>query len=357
MLLPGRHGNTGDYRYGFQGQEMDNEVKGEGNSINYKFRMHDPRVGRFFAVDPLASGYPHNSPYALSENRLIDGTDLEGSEFEGIWTSRIYLWWKYGRGKKKSKGVTGMQKILEGTGHTLTLPTMNNGNIQEKRLTEQEKTLMVLDGVSDLAQYAIIDPTEMGLELIGSVPGVDTAMDPILATYYTAKYLRTGDTDDGLSAGSYTVASVVPFASGIIIKYGSKSAKGIYKTAKIWMPKTTDAGDRFVANLANIIEFSHPNKIKAIDADITNLGLNSRTDIDINIDNAIWIEVKKGSKISKWQVQKQVKAAAEENMEYIYYTGETLSNQQKKNLIDWGVKEENIIDNTADLINKIEPKK
>ncbi|MDY8138497.1 DUF6443 domain-containing protein, partial [Aquimarina sp. 2201CG5-10] len=35
MLLPNRHGNTSDYRYGFQGQEMDNEVKGEGNSVNY----------------------------------------------------------------------------------------------------------------------------------------------------------------------------------------------------------------------------------------------------------------------------------------------------------------------------------
>ncbi len=39
MLLPNRHGNTSDYRYGFQGQEMDNEIKGEGNSINYKFRI------------------------------------------------------------------------------------------------------------------------------------------------------------------------------------------------------------------------------------------------------------------------------------------------------------------------------
>jgi RHS repeat-associated protein len=49
----------GDYRYGFKGQEKDDEVKGEGNSINYKYRMHDPRIGRFFAIDPLAPYYPH----------------------------------------------------------------------------------------------------------------------------------------------------------------------------------------------------------------------------------------------------------------------------------------------------------
>jgi RHS repeat-associated protein len=71
---------VGDYRYGFQGQEKDDEVKGEGNSINYKYRMHDPRVGRFFAVDPLASDYPHNSPYAFSENVVINAVELEGLE-------------------------------------------------------------------------------------------------------------------------------------------------------------------------------------------------------------------------------------------------------------------------------------
>ena len=79
--MPGRHGNSGDYRYGFQGQEMDNEVKGEGNSINYKYRMHDPRVGRFFATDPIGGNFPWNSPYAFSENRVIDGLELEGKEF------------------------------------------------------------------------------------------------------------------------------------------------------------------------------------------------------------------------------------------------------------------------------------
>ncbi|NJM80123.1 MAG: hypothetical protein HC854_11855 [Flavobacterium sp.] len=46
--------------------------------------MHDPRVGRFFAVDPLFAEYPHNSPYAFSENRLIDGTELEGLEWKNV---------------------------------------------------------------------------------------------------------------------------------------------------------------------------------------------------------------------------------------------------------------------------------
>jgi hypothetical protein len=80
MLVPRRHGSLESYKYGFQNQEKDDEIKGEGNSINYTFRMHDPRVGRFFAVDPLFKEYAYNSPYAFSENRLIDSGELEGLE-------------------------------------------------------------------------------------------------------------------------------------------------------------------------------------------------------------------------------------------------------------------------------------
>ncbi len=80
MLVPNRHGSSNSYRYGFQGQEKDDELKGEGNSLNYTFRMHDPRVGRFFAVDPLFREFTWNSPFAFSENRVIDRIELEGME-------------------------------------------------------------------------------------------------------------------------------------------------------------------------------------------------------------------------------------------------------------------------------------
>ena len=71
---------SGGYRYGFQNQEKDDEVKGEGNSMNYTFRMHDSRLGRFISVDPLERKYVYNSPYAFSQNRLLDGIELEGLE-------------------------------------------------------------------------------------------------------------------------------------------------------------------------------------------------------------------------------------------------------------------------------------
>jgi len=85
MVMPGRsYQGAEDYRYGFQGQEKDDEIQGQGNSVNYNYRMHDPRLGRFLSVDPLFKDYPHNSTYAFAENRVIDGIDLEGGEWLDI---------------------------------------------------------------------------------------------------------------------------------------------------------------------------------------------------------------------------------------------------------------------------------
>ncbi len=63
---------------------MDNELKGEGNSLNYKFRMSDPRIGgRFFAVDPIHKKYPMLSPYQFASNSPIAKAEIEG--LEGGW--------------------------------------------------------------------------------------------------------------------------------------------------------------------------------------------------------------------------------------------------------------------------------
>lgn len=81
MLTPGRRWSSGnEYRFGFQGEESDDEIYGDNNSYAFEYRLHDPRLGRFLSVDPLATSYPWNSTYAFSENRVIDGVELEGAE-------------------------------------------------------------------------------------------------------------------------------------------------------------------------------------------------------------------------------------------------------------------------------------
>ncbi len=53
-----------------------------------RIAQRDREVTRFMSVDPLAKDYPHNSPYAFSENRVVDAIELEGLELfliHGTW--------------------------------------------------------------------------------------------------------------------------------------------------------------------------------------------------------------------------------------------------------------------------------
>lgn len=79
--MTGRKFTAGNgYRYGFNGKENDNEVKGDGNQQDYGMRIYDPRLGKFLSVDPVASEYPWNSTYSFAENDPINFIDLDGLE-------------------------------------------------------------------------------------------------------------------------------------------------------------------------------------------------------------------------------------------------------------------------------------
>jgi RHS repeat-associated protein len=73
--------DLGRYRYFFNGQESDAEAYGSGSLHAFEYRMHDTRIGRFWSVDPLAGKFPWNSTYAFAENRVVDGRELEGLEW------------------------------------------------------------------------------------------------------------------------------------------------------------------------------------------------------------------------------------------------------------------------------------
>ena len=83
MEMPGRRWRVtgeGAGRFGYNGKENDNEVKGEGNQQDYGFRIYDPRVARFLSVDPLAPDYPELTTYQFASNTPVWGIDLDGEE-------------------------------------------------------------------------------------------------------------------------------------------------------------------------------------------------------------------------------------------------------------------------------------
>ncbi|GGD08041.1 RHS repeat-associated core domain-containing protein [Hyunsoonleella pacifica] len=77
-LLPNRHGQSDDYRYGYQGNEKDDEVKGEGKTYTSQFRTYDPRIGRYFTMDPYTTAFASHSPYSHALNNPITLVDKDG---------------------------------------------------------------------------------------------------------------------------------------------------------------------------------------------------------------------------------------------------------------------------------------
>ncbi|RED45636.1 RHS repeat-associated core domain-containing protein [Seonamhaeicola aphaedonensis] len=91
MLQPNRHGSSDSYRYGFQGQEKDDEVKGEGNSYDYGNRFHDPRIGRWLSLDAVSKAHQGNYNFASnSPIMLIDKGGDDDYYYDAI-TNSIYV--------------------------------------------------------------------------------------------------------------------------------------------------------------------------------------------------------------------------------------------------------------------------
>jgi RHS repeat-associated protein len=105
--VPNRHGSTGDYRYGFNGKEKDDEVMGEGNFEDYGMRMYNTRLGRFFSVDPVSKSYPMLTPYQFASNSPIVGKDLDGLEFYYAANGTYY-----GQGPDKDSKEVRLAKLM-----------------------------------------------------------------------------------------------------------------------------------------------------------------------------------------------------------------------------------------------------
>ena len=106
---------AGTYKYKYQGQERQDELGLNWDS--FKWRNYDYAIGRFMSVDPLSEKYSYQSVYNFSENRVIDGRELEGLEWENI---------------KNNDGTTTRQ---------LTVQMVNNSSISDKQVDKLILTL------------------------------------------------------------------------------------------------------------------------------------------------------------------------------------------------------------------------
>jgi RHS repeat-associated protein len=75
--------NYAQNKYRSRKQEFQNKEFSDGSGLEmyeFKYRMDDPQIGRFWSVDLLADKSVYNSPYAFSENKLTGHIELEGLE-------------------------------------------------------------------------------------------------------------------------------------------------------------------------------------------------------------------------------------------------------------------------------------
>jgi RHS repeat-associated protein len=118
-------------RWKFQGQEHVDDLGLNWDS--FKWRNHQPEIGRFFNVDPLAEKYVYNSPYAFAENKVLTFRELEG--LEGV------------------HYMDGNTHVIEKNVRVLVRQTSNDYSARKNRRIERENAAKVERVKSELTSF------------------------------------------------------------------------------------------------------------------------------------------------------------------------------------------------------------
>ncbi len=89
-VAKGRSFSSTAYRYGFNGKEKEDEISGNGNEYDFGSRTYDPRLGRWWSIDPFVSKYPNVTPYSFGLNNPISLKDEGGKWITDVNGKPIY---------------------------------------------------------------------------------------------------------------------------------------------------------------------------------------------------------------------------------------------------------------------------
>jgi RHS repeat-associated protein len=257
--LAGRSFQSSEYRFGFNGKENDNEVKGVGNSIAFEARIYDSRLGKFLSVDPMIKDYPSFTSYSFAGNSPIVLVDKKG---EFPWVTGLI-----GAGVNIAIGYIGAK--------------VNNQEYSAKDA--------LIDGVIGFAVGS-------GAALLAPVLGITTATTTGRIVQGALTGMGTGFTSNALDQGTRIAIgdqeewSNSQFAfSGIGGLFGGSAAAGMGNAAEKFMSKVGDKmlGDFTKGELKQYINYQTK-------------FLKSR------------IEQQTGAKVGKRQLQREVEKVAGE---------------------------------------------
>jgi hypothetical protein len=156
MLMPGRSYNSAGYRYGFNGQEKDDEVYGSGNITTAEFWQYDTRLGRRWNVDPLT--YEWQSSYAAFNNNPVYFNDPLGLQGERP---------QDGTADNPQNGETCTNP--DGTGEYFANGSWHQSRIQGTQLPDAEITTPRREGANPPQEYGNVYRTDREGESIWPV--------------------------------------------------------------------------------------------------------------------------------------------------------------------------------------------
>jgi RHS repeat-associated protein len=163
MIMPELQYNApgeGNTRFGFNGKENDDEVKGKGNALDFGARIYDARIGRWLSLDPEMSKYPYASPYNFALNNPIVLIDPDGGSVDD---SKLIITQK----SKTEIQVSGEITIK------IAVVNLTNKPININHLTSQANNMfggtIVHVGPMNLDEKGNYDPAGKTVTITGSV--------------------------------------------------------------------------------------------------------------------------------------------------------------------------------------------
>lgn len=131
-----------NYRYSSQGQEKQLET----GWSSYKWRNYDAAMGRFFSIDPLSEKYAYQSHYNFSENRVVDGRELEGLEWQSTKREQDLPGDPVEFAEMIAGGINSLRAAVANN-VVRTANVVSNDAVRNKYIVDEDGSLTLLTGV------------------------------------------------------------------------------------------------------------------------------------------------------------------------------------------------------------------
>jgi len=207
--------SKGEYKYGMNTQEKDNEIYGEGNSYSAEYWQYDARLARRWNMDPETISREWISPFNVMQNNPILRVDINGA-LDWEYDQQIDGSWKKREGNKNDGGENNHMYVFRNgdisfyNKQTGKMSTIKAGSVQKKiedykvkktKINSTiEKTGSVVNNVGDgvaAVGYAAAPFTEGASLVVAGVGEIISLVGAVIE--HSAKVSKDGFTQDNVT--------------------------------------------------------------------------------------------------------------------------------------------------------------